>query len=98
MDKKLLKVKHGYGVIGLMFKTKINGLYEFRLGAIDKSLHTFFCFTDMDAICISPYGRVLQKLHMTPWKMYNCHSETVNVVEGEVGAFKDLNEGDLVEW
>jgi uncharacterized membrane protein (UPF0127 family) len=95
---RLVNVKKGNGIIGLMFKQKIDLLYAFRLGVIDKTLHTFFCFSDMDAIGLNECGRVSQKLHMTPWKTYTCNRDVVNVVEGWVGAFEDVKVGDLVEF
>lgn len=98
MEIRLPNVKRGYGIIGLMFKTKIDGLYEFQLGAIDKSLHTWFCFADMDAICVNSHGRVLQKLRMTPWKIYNCDEDTTHVIEGKVDSFKILSIGDIVKY
>ena len=95
---KLKDVNHGYGIIGLMFKTKINSLYSFSLGSIDKSLHTFFCFSDMEAICINPYGMVLQKISMKPWKYYLCNKDTTKVIEGPVGVFDFIEVGDIVSF
>jgi hypothetical protein len=86
------------GIIGLMFRTKINGLYSFPLSSIDKTLHTFFCFCPMDAVCLSKYGRVLEVIKMRPWNYYLCHKDTVDVIEGPVGAFDYMQEGDLVKF
>ena len=94
----LKNVKHGYGIIGLMFRTKINGLYSFPLSSIDKTLHTYFCFCDMDAVCLSKYGRVLEIIKMKPWKYYLCDRDTITVIEGKSGAFDYMREGDLVSF
>jgi uncharacterized membrane protein (UPF0127 family) len=99
MNKVILDdVKKGYGIIGLMFKRSIEYLYSFPLSSIDKSLHTWFCFTDIDVICLSPYGRVLQKISMRPWNYYLCHKDTTDVIEGPVGSFDYMQVGDLVRF
>lgn len=98
MSKYFLTVKKGYGIIGMMFRTKIPYLYSFPLSSIDKTLHTYFCFCDMDAVCLSKYGRVLQIIKMRPWNYYLCHKDTVDVIEGSSGAFDFLKEGDIVEF
>jgi uncharacterized membrane protein (UPF0127 family) len=93
---ELKNVKNIYGIIGLMGKTKINGYYKFPLSSFDKTLHTFFCFTNMDAICLNKYGRVIQKIEMTPWKYYLCHKDTMDVIEGAEGSFNKIKIGDFI--
>ena len=97
-EHKLGNVHHGYGILGMMFRHKIPYWYSFPLGSIDKTLHTYFCFCDMDAICLNEGGHVLQKIHMTPWNYYLCHKYTTDVIEGPVGSFDFIEEGDLVSF
>ena len=92
----LIGVKKGNGIIGLMFRKKINQLYSFHLGSIDKSVHTMFCFCSMDALCLDDYGFVVKKIHMPPWKIFYCGNTAVAVIEGPVGAFRTIKLGDII--
>jgi len=98
MNIELKNVKKGYGIIGLMFKTKIKQLYSFHLGAIDKSLHTMFCFCPMECICLQKNNYVVEKIHMPPWKIFECDYTTTVVIEGPVGAFKNIKIGDHITF
>jgi len=93
----LKDVVMGHGIIGLMFRRKINKLYSFPLG-FDKSIHTFFCFCDMDAVCLDEYGFILKKLHMPAWKVFTCSNYTTRIVEGPVGAFDKYSIGDVIKF
>jgi len=95
---KLKNVKHGNGVVGLMFKIKVTQLYSFPLGAIDKSIHTMFCFCAMDAICLDANNYVVKKIHMPPWKIFNCGSDATMVIEGWVGVFNEIKLGESIEF